>query len=328
MSGNHNRSLERALAIVDAAAAAGAHAIKLQTYTADTLTLDLDAGDFRIAEENSPWYGRSLHDLYDEAHTPWEWHAELFARSREHGMLCFSTPFDDSSVDFLEQFDPPCYKIASFENVDLPLIRKVASTGRPIMMSTGMATLEELAEAVSAARDAGCDDIVLLKCTSSYPASPAGSNIATLPHLRETFGCQVGLSDHSLGVGPAIAAIALGATVVEKHFTLSREEGGVDAAFSMEPNEMAELVEETKKAWQALGVVSYGPTDQEAGSLRFRRSLYVSRDMKAGEEFSTENLRSVRPGYGLEPKYYSVLLGKRVNCDVKKGTRVSWDLFG
>ncbi len=326
MSGNHNQSLERALEIIDAAAASGAHAVKLQTYTADTLTLDVEMPDFVISEESSPWHGRRLYELYEEAHTPWEWHEALFDRCREYDMLCFSTPFDSTAVDFLEQFDPPCYKIASFENVDIPLIRKVASTGRPIIMSTGMASLEELEDAVAAARGAGCKELVLLKCTSSYPATPEGSNLLTIPDLRERFDCEVGLSDHSLGFGVSVASIALGATLIERHFTLSRADGGVDSAFSLEPEEMRVLVDETLKAWQALGEVSYGPTEQEKGSMRFRRSLYVAEDMKAGDVFTERNLRSVRPGYGLPPKHYDELLGRRVTRDVSKGTRVTWDL--
>ncbi|GAB4276482.1 MAG: pseudaminic acid synthase [Coriobacteriia bacterium] len=326
MSGNHNQSLERALEIVDAAAASGAHAVKLQTYTPDTMTLDCRGDDFVISDESSPWYGRRLYELYEEAHTPWEWHGALFERARQHDMLCFSTPFDSTAVDFLEQFNPPCYKIASFENVDIPLIRKVASTGRPIIMSTGMASLEELEHAVAAARDAGCKKLVLLKCTSSYPATPEGSNLLTIPDLRERFDCEVGLSDHSLGFGVSVAAVALGATVIERHFTLRRADGGVDAAFSLEPEEMRVLVDETQKAWQALGEVYYGPTEQEKSSMRFRRSLYVAEDMKAGEVFTKDNLRCVRPGYGLPPRHYDELLGKRVTRDVCKGTRVTWDL--
>ncbi len=327
MSGNHNRSLDRALEIVDAAADAGAHAIKLQTYTADTITLDVDCDEFVIDDPGSLWYGRTLYDLYDEAHTPWEWHEPLYARARERGIIPFSTPFDETSVEFLEELDSPCYKIASFEVVHLPLIRKVAATGKPILMSTGMATQEEIQEAVDAASVAGCDQLVLLKCTSSYPATPENSNLATIPDMRENFGCQVGLSDHTLGIAVAVGAVALGATVIEKHFTLSRADGGVDAAFSMEPAEMRQLVDETERAWQALGKVSYGPTAVEAPSLRFRRSLYIAEDMKAGDVFTPRNLRVVRPGLGLEPKYYDNVLGKSVNRDAPKGTPMSWDLM-
>ncbi len=327
MSGNHNKSLDRALDIVDAAAKSGAHALKIQTYTADTMTLDLREGEFFIEDRKSLWQGKSLYELYQEAHTPWEWHAPIFERCRELGMLGFSTPFDDSAVDFLESLDVPCYKIASFENNELPLIRKVAATGKPMIISTGMATVAELDETVRAAREAGCEDIVLLKCTSSYPASPANTNISTIPHMRDLFGCQVGLSDHSMGVGVAVASVALGATVIEKHFTLRRADGGVDAAFSLEPEEMRALVVETERAWQALGTVTYGPTASEQASRQFRRSLYVGQDMRAGEVFTVDNLRRIRPGSGLDPKYFPMLLGRRVRTDVKKGTPVSWDLL-
>jgi pseudaminic acid synthase len=327
MSGNHNQSLDRALAIVDAAAAAGAHAIKLQTYTADTITLDVGRGEFLITDEASPWKGRNLYDLYQEAHTPWAWHAPLAARAQALGMLCFSSPFDESAVDFLESLAMPAYKIASFENNHLPLIRKVAATGKPVIMSTGMATLAELDEAVRAAREAGCRDLILLKCTSTYPASPANSNVLTIPHLRALFGCEVGLSDHTMGIGAAVAAVAHGASVVEKHFTLRRADGGVDSAFSLEPAELKTLVLETERAWQALGSVTYGPTAAEAKSLVFRRSLYVAQDMRAGEAFTTRNLRVVRPGNGLHPRFYEQLLGKRVVRDVLKGTAVDWSLL-
>lgn len=326
MSGNHNHSLERALAIVDAAADAGAHAIKLQTYTADTLTLDVEGGEFAITDAGSLWAGRSLYELYDEAHTPWEWHQAIFARANERGLIAFSTPFDETAVDFLEALDTPCYKIASFENTHLPLIRKVAATGKPIIMSTGMATEEELAEAVTTAREAGCENLVLLKCTSTYPSSPENSNLLTIPDMRERFGCQVGLSDHSMGLGVSVAAVALGATVIEKHFTLARVDGGVDSAFSMEPGELAELVIETERAWQAMGTVSYGPTEAETASVQFRRSLYVAEDMCAGDVFTPETLRVVRPGRGLAPKHYDEILGKRVTRDAAKGTPLSWDL--
>lgn len=328
MSGNHNHSLERALAIVDAAADAGAHAIKIQTYTADTLTLDVEGGEFSIDDPDSLWAGRSLHSLYADAYTPWEWHEAIFARAAERGIIAFSTPFDETAVDFLEELGAPCHKIASFENVHLPLIRKAAATGKPIIMSTGMATVEELGEAVTAAREAGCEHLVLLKCTSTYPATPANSNLATIPHLRDLFGCEVGLSDHTMGTGVAVAAVALGATVVEKHFTLSRAEGGVDSAFSTEPAEMAALVTETERAWQSIGEVRYGPTGAEKKSLQFRRSLYVASDMRAGDVFTSENLRVVRPGLGLAPKYYDVFLGKRIAKDADKGTPVSWELLG
>jgi len=328
MSGNHNQSLDRALAIVEAAAEAGAHAIKLQTYTADTMTLDIAEREFFISDEKNLWSGQSLYDLYKQAHTPWEWHAPIMNRAEELGLICFSTPFDETAVEFLETLDVPAYKIASFEIVDLPLIQKVAATGKPLIISTGMATIAEIDEAVRTARDAGCKDLILLKCTSTYPASPENSNILTIPHMRELFGCEAGLSDHTLGIGTAIAAVAHGASVIEKHFTLSRADGGVDSAFSMEPDEFRMLVEETKRAWQSLGCVQYGPGEDEEKSVVFRRSLYVAEDMQAGDFFTKENLRSIRPGMGLAPKYYKVLLSKRVNRDVRKGTAVSWEMVG
>ena len=299
MSGNHNQSLERAIAIVEAAAATGAHALKLQTYTADTITLDVKKGEFFISDEKSLWKGNSMHDLYAKAHTPWEWHAPIMRRASELGMTCFSSPFDETAVDFLEDLDVPAYKIASFENVHLPLIRKVAATGKPMIISTGMATAAEIDEAVRAARGAGCKQLVLLKCTSTYPSSPANTNVLTIPHMRDLFGCDIGLSDHTMGVGAAVAAVAHGATVVEKHFTLRRADGGVDSTFSLEPEEMRSLVVETERAWQALGAVSYGPTEAERGSLTFSRSIYIAQDITAGSVLTTENLRCVRPGFGL-----------------------------
>ena len=328
MSGNHNQSLDRALEIIKAAADAGVHAIKLQTYTADTMTLDLEEGDFLIDDPKSLWHGYSLYRLYEEAHTPWDWHPALFNRCRELGLICFSTPFDPTAVDFLESLEVPCYKIASFENVDLPLIRKAASTGKPMIISVGLASVAELDRAVGTAREEGCEDIILLKCTSSYPASPENSNILTIPHMRELFDCQVGLSDHTLGVGAAIGAVALGATVIEKHFTLRRIDGGVDSAFSLEPEEMKLLTTETRSAWEALGKVSYGFSEKEKASRVFRRSIYISRDIKAGDLFTKDNMRLVRPGYGLPPEYFDVVLGKRVSRDVRKGTPLAWDLIG
>lgn len=328
MSGNHNQSLDRALAIVDAAASAGAHALKIQTYTADTMTLDVDRDEFRISDPNSLWAGQSLHALYDQAHTPWEWHAPIFERAAARGMLAFSTPFDESAVDFLESLDVPGYKIASFENTDLPLIRRVAATGKPMIVSTGMATVGELAETVDAIRGAGCEQFVLLKCTSTYPASPEASNLATIPHLRQLFGCQVGLSDHTMGVGVAVAAVALGATVVEKHFTLSRADGGVDATFSLEPAELADLVTETGRAWAAMGQVRYGvQSAQERKSLDYRRSLYVVRDLAAGEVLGPDAVRAIRPGLGLAPKHLDAVIGRRVRAAVARGTPLAWSLL-
>jgi pseudaminic acid synthase len=327
MSGNHNQSLDRALEIVAAAAKAGAHALKIQTYTADTMTLDLGEGQFYIDAPDSLWKGKSLYQLYQDAYTPWEWHAPIFERCRELGMIGFSTPFDETAVDFLESLEVPLYKIASFENTDLPLIRKVAATGKPMIISTGMASVAELDETVRAARAAGCRDLVLLKCTSSYPATPANTNIATLPHLRTLFDCQVGLSDHTMGIGVALASVALGAVVIEKHFTLARADGGVDSAFSLEPAELASLVLESERAWQSLGAVSYGATDSERASIQYRRSLYVVEPMRAGDTLTSENLRRIRPGFGLAPKYYELLLGRQVRCDLAKGTALSWDLL-
>jgi len=327
MSGNHNQSLNRALEIVEAAAASGAHALKLQTYTADTMTLDLDDGEFFISDESSLWKGTSLYKLYQKAHTPWEWHRPIFDRAKDLGLVCFSTPFDETAVDFLESLGCPAYKIASFENTDIPLIRRVAATGKLMIISTGMATLAELDETVCAAREAGCKDLVLLKCTSTYPASPENTNILTIPRMREQFGVQVGLSDHTMGIGVAVAAIALGATIIEKHFTLRRSDGGVDSAFSLEPDELRSLVVETGRAWQALGRISYGPTESEKASMKFRRTLYIAKDMKAGDIFTKENLRLVRPGYGLPPKFFDALLGKTVKKDIPKGTPVRWNLI-
>jgi N-acetylneuraminate synthase len=326
MSGNHNGSLDRALAIVDAAADAGAQALKLQTYTADTMTIDLAEREFVIDDPSSPWHGRSLYDLYQEAHTPWDWHLPIFERARRHGMVAFSTAFDATSVDFLETLEVPCYKIASFENVDLPLIRKVASTGKPLIISTGLATLAEIDQAVAAARGAGCSELILLKCTSAYPASPADSNLRAIGHLREAFGCEVGLSDHTLGIGAAVASVALGATVIEKHVTLRRTDGGVDSAFSLEPQELRQLVEEVERARMALGSVQYGPRPNEVASLRFRRSLYVVSKMAAGETYCRDNVRAIRPGLGLAPKHIDSVLGRRAARDIALGTALSWDL--
>lgn len=328
MSGNHNQSLERALAIVDAAAYAGADAIKLQTYTAETMTLDLRARGFVIDDPGSLWAGRQLFDLYEQAHTPWDWHGPIMTRAAERGLHCFSSPFDDSAVDFLESLQVPAYKVASFENTDLPLIRRVARTGKPVIISTGMASLAEIDEAVRTAREAGCEQLILLKCTSTYPATPENTHLRTIPHLRDAFpGCEVGLSDHTMGCGVAVASVALGASVIEKHFTLRRADGGVDAAFSLEPEEFRVLRTETERAWQGLGEVRYGGTAAEEQSRAFRRTLYVARDLRAGDVLSANCLRIVRPGHGLPPKYYDILLGKRVARDVAAGTPMSWDLL-
>ncbi len=327
MSGNHNQSLDKALAIVDAAAASGADAIKLQTYTADTMTLNVRMPGFVIEDPKSLWAGRQLYELYKEAHTPWEWHAPIMARAATHGLHCFSSPFDETAVDFLESLSVPAYKIASFEVTDVRLIRKVASTGKPLIISTGMATVGEIDQAVRAARDAGCRHIVLLKCTSTYPATPANTNISTVAHMRALFGCEVGLSDHTMGCGVAVAATALGASVIEKHFTLARADGGVDSAFSMEPAEFAALRVETERAWQALGAVRYGPTDAEKPSLAYRRSLYIARDVRAGDVLTTQNLRCVRPGFGMEPAFMDSVMGRRLRRDAVAGTPLSWGLL-
>ncbi|CAN4272277.1 SpsE Sialic acid synthase [Methylophilaceae bacterium] len=327
MSGNHNQSLERALELVDAAAKTGAHALKIQTYTPDTMTLDLDEREFHISDPKSIWAGSSLYKLYGEAYTPWEWHKPIFDHARELGIIAFSTPFDNTAVDFLESLDVPCYKIASFENTDLPLIRRVAATGKPLIISTGMASIAELDDTVRAAREAGCRDLILLKCTSTYPATPENTNILTIPHMREMFDCEVGLSDHTMGIGVSVASVAIGATVIEKHFTLNRAEGGVDSTFSMEPSEMAQLVVETERAWQAMGKVSYGATEAEKKSLVFRRSLYIVKALEAGDVLTKDNVRAIRPGLGLPTKYLEVVLGKKVNKNVLRGTALSWELM-
>ena len=327
MSGNHNHSLDRALEITEVAAQTGVQMLKLQTYTPDTMTLDLSEGEFFIDDEKSLWKGKSLYDLYKIAYTPWEWHEAIMERANKLGMLCFSTPFDDTAVDFLEGLNVPAYKIASFENTHLPLLKKVAATGKPMIISTGMASISELDETVRAIREAGCERFVLLKCTSTYPATPENSNVLTIPQMRDLFKCEVGLSDHTMGIGTAVAAVAHGATVIEKHFTLSRADGGVDSTFSMEPEEMEQLVIETVRAWQSLGKVTYGPTEAEKNSLVFRRSLYIAEDMKKGETLNEKNIRIVRPGLGLQPKYYDIVLGRVVNKFLKKGTPLNWEVI-
>jgi pseudaminic acid synthase len=328
MSGNHNQSLDRALAIVEAAAEAGADAVKLQTYTADTMTIECNREEFTITDSQSPWSGKSLYELYREAHTPWDWHEPLFARCRDLGMEYLSTPFDETAVDFLTSLDCPALKIASFENGDLCLIKKAAETRKPLIISTGMATAADLDETVRTARQSGCRELVLLKCTSSYPAPPGHTNLRTLPHLRDLFDVQVGLSDHTPGVGVAAAAVALGAVVIEKHFTLSRSDGGVDAAFSLEPEEFATLVTECRRAWEGLGKIHYGPSAAEKKSLAFRRSLYITADLEAGDTLTSDNVRAIRPGFGLPTKFYDSLLGKRIARDVKRGTPLTWEILG
>lgn len=328
MSGNHNQSLERALKIVDAAVEAGAHAIKLQTASPDGLTLDVDSPDFQITDKDSLWYGKNLYQLYKEAVTPWEWHGPIFDYCRERGIIAFSSPFELKAVDFLESLNVPCYKIASFELIDTQLVRRVAQTGKPMIMSTGMATLSEIETAVKTVRAEGNDQIILLKCTSTYPARPTNTNLLTIPHMRAAFGTQVGLSDHTMGVGVPCAAVAMGATVIEKHFTLARADGGVDAAFSLEPHELKMLVEETERAWQSVGEVLYGGSNEEKASIKYRRSIYISRDVKEGEQLNAENIKIVRPGFGIAPKYYDLLIGRRVNKALPKGTAMSWEHIG
>lgn len=328
MSGNHNQSLSRAIKIVDAAVEAGAHAIKLQTASPDGLTLDVDTPDFQITDKDSLWHGNSLYQLYKKAVTPWEWHEPIFEHCRKQGIIAFSSPFEVKAVDFLESLNVPCYKVASFELVDTQLVRRVAQTGKPIIMSTGMATLSEIETAVKTARAEGNEQIILLKCTSTYPALPVNTNLLTISHLRSAFGTQVGLSDHTMGIGVPCAAVALGATVIEKHFTLSRADGGVDSAFSLEPHELKLLVEETERAWQSIGEVCYGGSDDEQASLKYRRSIYICHDMKAGDVLTTDNLRIIRPGFGIAPKYYDLLIGRRINKDLSRGTAMSWEHIG
>jgi pseudaminic acid synthase len=327
MSGNHDGDLEKALAIVRATAAAGAHAIKLQTYTADTITLDVDTPAFRISSGHELWADRRLYDLYREAHTPWEWHAPIFALARELGLLAFSSPFDPTAVAFLEDLDVPCYKIASSEIVDLPLIRLAAATGKPIIISTGMASVGEIDAAVRAARSTGNDAVIVLSCTADYPADPADSNLRGIPVLADVFNTLVGLSDHTMGIGAAVAAVALGACVIEKHVTLSREGGGVDSAFSLEPAELAALVRETETARVSLGRPRIGATASEDEGLRLRRSLFLVADVVAGDVVSETNVRSVRPAGGLAPDLFAVVRGRTFVTDAKMGTPLSWDLI-
>lgn len=327
LSANHDQSLHKALAMVDAAAKAGAHAIKLQTYTADTLTLDLDEGEFFIDDPDSLWNQNSLYELYQKAMTPWQWHKEIFDRAAEQGMLAFSTPFDVTAVEFLETLNVPCYKIASFESIDHELLVAVARTGKPIIMSTGMASQVELSESVEVLKANGCEELILLKCTSNYPARPVDANLQTIPHMKQLYSCLVGLSDHTPGVGVAVASVALGACVIEKHFVLDRSEGGIDAEFSMEPDEFELLIHECQRAKDALGQVFYGSTDKEIASRKFRRSLYIAEEIKAGETFTAKNLRSIRPGLGLAPKYLKIFLGREAKQDIAKGTPLSWELL-
>lgn len=328
MSGNHNGDLDRALQIVDAVAKTGAQALKLQTYTPDTITIDVDAPAFRVTDSHGLWGGRNLYELYQEAHTPWDWHAPIFARAREHGLLPFSSPFDPTAVAFLEDLGVDVYKTASAEIVDLPLIREIARTGKPIVMSTGMATLAEIDAAVTAARGAGCTQLVLLACTASYPADPQDAHLATIALLRDAFDCPVGLSDHTRGIGVGVAAVALGAVCLEKHVTLDRADGGVDSQFSLDPDELALLVREADAARLAsAGGPRVGPTESEQAVLRLRRSLYVVRDVRAGEEVTRDNVRSIRPAGGLAADQIELVLGRRFAADAARGTALSWDLL-
>lgn len=327
MSGNHNKSLERALAIVDAAADAGADAIKLQTYTADTMTLNVNREEFKILDKESLWYGRHLYELYEEAHTPWDWHQKIINRAKEKGIICFSTPFDETAVDFLEALDMPAYKISSFENCDVRLIKKVSLTGKPVIISLGMANFDDLQLIVNTLLENNCDQFVLLKCTSAYPALPSDANLKTIPRISELFNCQVGLSDHSMGCGVALAAVALGATIIEKHFTLFRSDGGVDSAFSLEPAELKLLVEESKKAWQALGKNKYEPTRMEEKSKQFKRSIYFVKEMKPGEIITEDCIRCIRPGYGMPIAAFEQIIGRSVRVKIINGTPVTWDVL-
>ena len=327
MSGNHNQSLDRALKIVEIAAECGVNAIKLQTYTPDTITLNVRNKEFIIHDKKSLWHGKSLYELYEEAHTPWEWHEPIMNLAKKVGIACFSSPFDSSSVDFLEKLNVPAYKIASPEIIHLPLIEKVAKTGKPMIISTGMATIGEINDALSTATIEDSNQAILLKCTSSYPSSPRNSNIISIPHMKQLFNCDIGLSDHTLGIGAPIAAVANGAVIIEKHFTLDRSEGGVDSAFSLEPSEMKQLVVESKRAWESIGIINYGPTESEEPSLNFRRSIYSSKKIKKGEKIDDSNIKIIRPAKGIEPKFYNIIIGKRVNRDLEKGTALTWEMF-
>ena len=327
MSGNHNQSLKKALAIVDAAADAGAHGLKIQTYTASTMTLDLNESGFLIEDKDNLWTGRSLYNLYEEAHTPWEWHPAILERAKKRGMVAFSSPFDISAVDFLEDLNVPCYKIASFENTDLELINRIAKTNKPLIMSTGISTISNIMDAIQIFRETSSAPLILLKCTSAYPSTPSQANILTIPHMQKLFQCFVGLSDHTSGIGVAIAAVSHGASIIEKHFTINRNDGGVDSTFSLEPQELKSLVVETKRAWESLGQVKYGVTEEEKPSKIFKRSLYIIENIKAGDTLTKKNIKSIRPGFGLSPIELDKVLGLKVNKNVKKGTPLTWELF-
>jgi len=326
MSANHNQDIDRAEALIRAAADAGADAIKLQTYTADTITIPCNNKHFTI--EGTLWEGKTLHDLYQEAYMPWDWTPRLMTLANDLGMGCFSTPFDDTAVDFLEECGVPCYKIASFEIVDIPLLKTIASTGKPVIMSTGMASLAEIDEAVQTLKNNGCTQYALLKCTSAYPAPPEESNLRTIPHLAETFACPAGLSDHTMGSAVAIAAVSLGASIVEKHFTLSRADNGPDSSFSMEPNEFQQMVQDIRTAESAIGHINYELTKKQKESIAFRRSIFVVQEIQEGEPFTSENLRSIRPGNGLHTRYFESILGRKASCVISKGTPLDWGMIG
>ncbi len=324
MSGNHNQSLERALRLVDAAAESGADAIKLQTYTADTITYK---GAFKIKDKNSLWNGQDLYDLYKAAYTPWEWHRKIFSHAKKRGLIAFSSPFDETAVDFLERLDVPLYKIASFENTDHILLRKVAKTRKPVIMSTGASSIADIQESIEVLRSAGCEKLILLKCTSTYPAEPVDTNILTIPHMRQLFDCPVGLSDHTMGIGVAVASVALGANVIEKHFTLRRVDGGVDSAFSLEPDELRNLVIESERAWLSLGKVSYILSEKEKSSLFFKRSLYLVKEIKKGEKFTDAHIRSIRPSLGLHTRYNKTIIGRKAMGNFSAGTPLSLNMI-
>lgn len=327
MSGNHNQSLDRALLLVEAAASAGAHAIKLQTYTADTLTYKGNHPDFSIQDKQSPWYGQTLHNLYQKAYTPWEWHGEIFSYAKSKGLIAFSSPFDETAVDFLESLNVPAYKIASFENTHFPLLKKVAQTGKPVIMSTGVTPLEELKESVHFLRKSGCKNLILLKCTSTYPASPIDSHLRTIPHMRELFDSPVGISDHTLGISASLAAVALGACVIEKHLTLKRADGGVDSSFSLEPSEFKSLTEEAEKAFQALGRVNYDLSEKETKSRMYKRSIFVVKSVKKGQRIEKDHLQIIRPSTGLSSKHYEEVQGKIAAEDIEAGTPLQWSMI-
>lgn len=324
MSGNHNGDISRALELLERASSAGVDAVKLQTYTADTITINCDGPEFKI--EEGLWRGKTLYELYQEAHTPWEWHEALFKKGRELGLTVFSSPFDHTAVDFLERLETPAYKIASFEIVDIPLIEKCASTGKPLIISTGMADIGEINEAVDAAKSSGCKEIALLHCVSGYPADASEYNLQTISNLSQTFGLVTGISDHTLGIAVSIAAVALGACIVEKHYTLRREDGGPDAAFSLEPEEIAALTESCREAWKALGAISYDRKPSERNNMIFRRSLYAVRNIEKGEYITDVNVRSIRPGYGIHTRHLEDLIGRRAKENIKKGTPLKWEL--